>query len=100
MSRKLLSPEESQASLSGLPGWVIADGKLLREYRFDDFVSAFGFMSSAALVAEASNHHPEWSNVYGRVRIELVTHDAGGLTSLDFALAHRFEELAARLLPA
>ena len=95
MSRKLLSPEESQASLSGLPGWVIADGKLLREYRFDDFVSAFGFMSSAALVAEASNHHPEWSNIWNRVTIELTTHDCGGLSARDLALARRIDSLGA-----
>ncbi len=77
-----------------LPGWVLRDGKLHREYRFADFVAAFGFMASVALAAEAMNHHPEWSNVYHTVRIDLVTHDAGGITELDFRLAARMEGLA------
>ena len=62
--------------------------------RFDDFVAAFGFMSSAALVAEAMNHHPEWFNVYGRVVVDLTTHDAGGITEKDLALARRMDDLA------
>ena len=81
-------------ALTGLPGWSIASGKLHRELRFRDFVEAFGFMSSVALVAERMDHHPEWSNVYARVSIDLVTHDAGGITELDLELARRISELA------
>jgi 4a-hydroxytetrahydrobiopterin dehydratase len=74
--------------------WSLKDGKLHREYQFADFVFAFGFMSSVALVAEAQNHHPEWSNVYRTVVIDLTTHDAGGITDKDLALARRIERLA------
>jgi 4a-hydroxytetrahydrobiopterin dehydratase len=84
-----------RAALARLPGWTLAAGKLHRELRFPDFARAFGFMSAAALVAESMNHHPEWSNVYDRVVIDLVTHDAKGVTSLDLELARRISELAA-----
>ena len=73
--------------LPALPGWELRDGKLFRQVKFDDFVEAFGFMSRVALLAEAADHHPEWSNVYNRVDIYLTTHDAGGLTDRDFDLA-------------
>lgn len=93
MKRDKLSGDEINARLSQLEGWQLANGKLRRELSFPDFVQAFGFMTRAALVAERMNHHPEWSNVYGRVVIELTTHDAGGLTELDFTLAKRLNEL-------
>ena len=80
-------------ALPGLPGWSYANGKLHRELRFRDFVEAFGFLSSVALVAERMDHHPEWSNVYARVAIDLVTHDAGGVTELDLELARRINDL-------
>ena len=97
MSRKKLDDAGIERQLAQLPGWTVIDGKLHREYRFADFVAAFGFMSSVALVAEAMNHHPEWFNVYGTVRIDLVTHDAGGITELDFRLASRMEDVARAL---
>jgi 4a-hydroxytetrahydrobiopterin dehydratase len=87
--RKRLTPEQISASLPSIPGWELAGGKLRREFVFENFIQAFGFMSSVALIAESMNHHPEWSNVYNRVRVELSTHDAGGLTALDFELARR-----------
>jgi 4a-hydroxytetrahydrobiopterin dehydratase len=93
MKREKLSSEEITVRLAQLEGWGLAAGKLKRELQFPDFVGAFGFMTRAALVAERMNHHPEWSNVYGRVVIELTTHDAGGLTELDFALAKHMNEL-------
>ncbi len=93
MSQKL-DETALRDALAGLPGWSLEDGKLHREYRFDDFVTAFGFMTSAALVAEAMNHHPEWFNVYGRVVVDLTTHDAGGITEKDLALARRMDALA------
>jgi len=79
-----------------VPGWEVVDGKLHRELRFKDFVDAFGFMTSLALRAEAKNHHPEWFNVYSRVVIDLSTHDAGGITALDFELAAAANELASQ----
>ena len=75
---------------SELPGWRYAaerGGTITREFVFADFVRAFAFMTRVALVAEKRDHHPEWSNVYNRVRITLTTHDAGGLTDKDIALA-------------
>jgi 4a-hydroxytetrahydrobiopterin dehydratase len=85
--RERLSDGRVAELMAGLTGWELADGKLRREFRFEDFVRAFGFMSSVALVAERMDHHPEWGNVYNRVTVELQTHDAGGLTELDFELA-------------
>ena len=82
------------AALADLPKWSIADGKLHREFRFPDFVTAFGFMSQVALLAEKRDHHPEWHNVYGRVVVDLVTHDAGGITAKDVELAGAMDRLA------
>ena len=87
-----LSETEISAALPGLAGWEVREGKLHREYRFANFVRAFGFMSSVALVAEAMNHHPEWLNVYRTVTVWLETHDAGGLTSLDLQLAQAMND--------
>lgn len=90
-------PEEAiREALASLPGWALVDGRLHREYSFPDFVAAFAFMAGVALVAESMNHHPEWSNVYGRVRVDLLTHDAGGITELDVTLARRMEEIVTR----
>lgn len=83
--------------LAALPQWQLLDGRLHREYRFADFTTAFGFMAQAALIAEKRDHHPQWSNVYSRVTIDLTTHDAGGITELDFALAEAMERIATRL---
>ena len=94
MARTILSDGELGVALADLPAWSVEAGKLHREWRFPGFVEAFGFMASVALVAEAMNHHPEWANVYGTVRVDLVTHDAGGITALDVALARRMESLA------
>jgi 4a-hydroxytetrahydrobiopterin dehydratase len=88
-ARTQLTPDQIYATLPSIPGWELVEGKLRRDFVFQDFVQAFGFMSSVALIAESMNHHPEWSNVYNRVRIELVTHDAGGLTTLDVEFARR-----------
>ncbi len=93
-NRQKLSDADIQTKLSDIPGWAVAAGKLHREYKFKDFVQAFGFMTSAALVAESMNHHPEWFNVYGTVNVDLATHDVGGITELDFTLAGKMEELA------
>jgi len=89
-----LSDEEIQARLNDVKGWVLEGGKLHREFRFGSFVIAFAFMSAVALIAERADHHPEWSNVYDRVTIDLTTHDAGGLTARDFSLAAAAGRLA------
>jgi 4a-hydroxytetrahydrobiopterin dehydratase len=93
MKRERLSSEDIAQRLPQLAGWSEVSGKLRRELHFADFVQAFGFMTRAALVAERMNHHPEWSNVYDRVVVELTTHDVGGITELDFELAKRMNEL-------
>jgi 4a-hydroxytetrahydrobiopterin dehydratase len=93
LSRQKLSSAEVEERLAGLEGWSLAEGKLHRELRFDDFTRAFGFMASVGLIAESLNHHPDWSNVYNRVTIDLNTHDAGGLTAFDFEFAARVNRL-------
>jgi 4a-hydroxytetrahydrobiopterin dehydratase len=90
-----LSADHVSARLRDLPGWSLKAGKLHREFTFPDFVAAFGFMTQVAHAAEALEHHPEWFNVWNRVTVDLNTHDAGGLTELDFSLAERMNELAA-----
>jgi len=95
---KKMHAEELSAALAQLPLWTLVDGKLRRELQFDDFVTAFGFMTSVALVAEKMDHHPDWFNVYGRVVINLNTHDADGITVLDTELAARVDAIAAPLL--
>jgi 4a-hydroxytetrahydrobiopterin dehydratase len=94
MSVHRLTPDQLQALPQQLPHWSLVNGKLRRELVFADFVEAFGLMSRVALVAEAMGHHPEWSNVWNRVVIELTTHDAGGITDLDLRLAQRIDQLA------
>lgn len=94
MGSKKLSDDEVRQSLAALDGWSLDDGKLFRELQFKDFIQAFGFMTRVALLAEQANHHPEWANVYNRVRIHLVTHDAGGITERDFALAAAIDAVA------
>ncbi|NEX15599.1 MAG: 4a-hydroxytetrahydrobiopterin dehydratase [Halochromatium sp.] len=75
--------------------WVIKEGKLHKIFRFNDFSEAFGFMTRVALAAEAMDHHPDWCNLYKTLSVDLSTHDAGGLTELDFQLAARMDALTA-----
>ena len=89
-----LSPEEVKTRLHELPGWALREAKLHREYKFAGFAEAFGFMSTCALVAQKQDHHPEWSNVFDRVVIDLTTDDAGGISALDFALAVEMDKAA------
>ena len=89
-----LSADEVSTRLADRPAWSLVDGKLHRELRFGDFVAAFGFMASVALVAEKMDHHPEWSNVYNRVEVVLTTHDAGGVTERDVTLARAMNAIA------
>ena len=92
-----LSLQQIEERLAELSGWSVSQGKLHREYKFSDFVHAFGFMASVATKAEALAHHPEWSNVWNRVTVDLSTHDAGGITEKDFELAAAMEALAKKL---
>ena len=82
-----LSEEDINEKLQGLPGWSISNGKLHKEFTFETFNQAFGFMTRAAMEIEKMNHHPEWLNVYNRLTVELTTHDAGGITQNDINLA-------------
>ena len=95
-SRRKLEEAEIENALSDLPGWQRTGQRqaIAKTYEFKNFVEAFGFMTKAALVAEAMDHHPEWFNVYRKVEVTLTTHDAGGITELDIALAARMEKLA------
>lgn len=92
----LLPADVLQERLGDHPAWSLAEeGKAVtRDFAFDDFVTAFGFMASVALEAEKQGHHPDWSNVYNRVHIRLSTHDAGGLTVRDFALMKAIDRIA------
>lgn len=87
MNLEKLSEEKIKSELVGLDGWTVRDGKLHKDFVFDDFVEAFGFMSRASLHIERLNHHPEWFNVYNKLSVDLMTHDAGGITQNDIALA-------------
>jgi 4a-hydroxytetrahydrobiopterin dehydratase len=82
-----LAPEELDARLVELPGWGVADGKLHREVVLRNFVEAFGFMTMVALAAEKLNHHPDWSNSWNKVVIDVVSHDEGGITERCLELA-------------
>lgn len=86
-----LTEAQAREALTKLSGWTLHDGKFRRELKFADFNAAWGFMSRVALIAEQMNHHPEWCNVYNTVRIELSTHDVGGLSERDVELARRID---------
>lgn len=90
---KILTGDIIDARLAELNGWELQQGTITRQFSFPDFVEAFRFMTGVALVAERMQHHPEWSNVYNKVTINLTTHDAGGLTELDFDLASAIDNL-------
>jgi 4a-hydroxytetrahydrobiopterin dehydratase len=93
LKHRQLSDDEVQAAVGRLDGWSVEDGKLHRELRFGDFSEAWGFMNRVALIAESLNHHPEWFNVWSTVRIDLTTHDVGGLSPFDVAFAERVNAL-------
>ncbi len=82
-----LSQIDIDEYLKNLPGWSVVNEKLHKEFQFESFNQAFGFMTRAAMEIEKMNHHPEWFNVYNRITIKLTTHDAGGITKNDVNLA-------------
>ena len=88
-----LATAEVAERLSSLPGWTFSGDALRRDFEFADFSEAFGFMTRVALAAEKLDHHPDWSNVWSRVSVALRTHDAGGVTELDFRLADVMQRL-------
>ena len=94
MSAQPLSASDLAALGITLPNWQLVAGKLHRDLVFADFVEAFAFMTKVALIAQAMDHHPEWSNVWNRVSLDLITHDTGGLSNLDVQLAQRIDGLA------
>ncbi len=84
-----LSDDDIRSALQSLEGWTLQDGKLHKTFKFADFIAAWGFMSRVALIAQSMDHHPEWSNVYSTVNVDLSTHDAGGITRFDVELARQ-----------
>jgi 4a-hydroxytetrahydrobiopterin dehydratase len=93
MDIEKLSANVIEQELSGLSSWSLNDGKLYRQFVFENFIEAFGFMTRVAMLAESMDHHPEWSNVYNRVEIHLTTHDASGISYRDFELAEQVDHL-------
>ncbi len=89
-----LSKTDIDEELKSLPGWSVVNEKLHKEFQFDSFNQAFGFMTRAAMEIEKMNHHPEWFNVYNKITVELTTHDAGGITKNDVNLAKILNSLA------
>jgi 4a-hydroxytetrahydrobiopterin dehydratase len=96
LQRRKLDAAERAAILPRLAGWRLLGGRdaISKSFAFNDFNEAFGFMTRAALVAESMDHHPEWTNIYRTVDVTLSTHDAGGLTPLDIALAEAMDRIA------
>lgn len=94
MARQRLTGDEISQALDELTGWEVNDGKLQKTFQFGSFAEAIGWMVSVALYADKLDHHPDWSNVYNKVNVELITHDLGGLSSLDVDLATRMDALS------
>src|SRR4029078_10637399 len=94
-----LTTEARKVALAELPAWSDVSGRdaIARTFTFKDFNEAFGFMARAAVVAEKADHHPEWRNVYKTVEVVLATHDAGGVTAKDIALAKAMDAIARQL---
>jgi 4a-hydroxytetrahydrobiopterin dehydratase len=91
--RTVLAGDQLADAVRELDGWTVRDGRLHRVFEFPDFIAAFSFMTAAALHAQAMDHHPDWTNVYNRVSVDLHTHDRGGITARDIELARRMDAL-------
>jgi len=95
MARQALEQIDIQAALNELTGWEVRDGKLHKTFKFDSFAEAIGWMVSVSIFADKIDHHPEWFNVYSRVRVDLSTHDLGNaISNLDLELARKMNALA------
>lgn len=90
---KKLNAAEIDNAMASLQNWKRVDQTIHRNFKFKNFIEAFGFMSQVALIAESINHHPNWSNVYNKVSIELTKHDVGGLSEKDFILAQKIDAI-------
>ena|SRR5205807_7288712 len=90
-----LSEKQIAKQVAGLKGWKVINGKVSKSFEFESFVDAFGFMTRVAMEAEKMNHHPEWYNVYNKVKIDLVTHDVSGISNYDIKLASTIDSLGA-----
>jgi len=97
MNVKLATEVQLSEFLGVNPDWKLIENKLQNTYVFNDFIQAFGFMTQAAIIAEKQNHHPEWFNVYKTVRVDLSTHEAGGITEKDFLLAKAMDKIAKQI---
>jgi len=95
MARTKLSEQEISGGLRSLGGWSVVNGNLHRVFEFQDFTQAFGFMTRVALAAEKMDHHPDWSNSWNKVTVDLCTHSAGGLTKNDLNLAAAMQQIYA-----
>ena len=89
-----LTDKQIAQQVANLKGWKVIDGKVSKNFEFGNFAQAFGFMTRVALEAEKMNHHPEWFNVYNRVKIDLVTHDVSGISNYDIELARIIDSIA------
>ena len=97
MAIEKLNTREINTALEQLPDWTLEAGKLHRELKFKNFVQAWGFMTQVAILAERADHHPEWSNVYNRVIIDLTTHECDGISQRDFDLADEINNVLANM---
>lgn len=93
MNRRMITENELSEEMVALPGWKVENGKLVKNYQFKSFAQAIGWMVSVALYADKIDHHPDWSNSYNKVNVELITHDLKALSKLDIKLAKRMESL-------
>jgi len=95
----ILSNKQLNEYLEDLDGWSIENEKLSKTFKFSSFIQAFGFMTQVAITSETMDHHPEWSNVYNRVEINLITHSEGGITKLDIELAIKIDSISSSIKP-
>ena len=89
----ILSNKQLNENLKELDDWNIVKGRLSKEFKFKGVTQAFGFMTEVAITAETMDHHPEWSNVYNKVEVNLITHSEGGITKLDIDLAQKIDTI-------
>jgi 4a-hydroxytetrahydrobiopterin dehydratase len=94
MERRKITTAEIEEALKDLPGWSVDQGRLSKQFKFATFAEAIGWMVTVAIYADQLDHHPDWSNGYNKVNVELLTHDMDALSTLDLALARRMQELA------
>ena len=89
----LLNKKQLNSFLEESPSWILDNESIKKEFKFDNFIDAFGFMTKVAILSEKMNHHPDWQNTYNKVIINLYTHDMGGISTKDVTLAHSIDKL-------